>query len=136
MKPNPEKVDCISLLVCDDVYRDEITKKLILVGAFSCINAVRLPCQHPRISVHFTLTNARGKYDLALYIENEKSGTRVVELRGPLEINDPLLISDTNVELRNIVFHESGKYWVTVEADGAILAQRPFWVQVQTEVKP
>jgi hypothetical protein len=130
MKPNPERLTCVSIIVCDDVYRDEASKKLVIIGTFNRIQAISLPCLHPRMTVLFTLTNGKGDYDLALWIEHEKTGRRVAELRAPLRVDDPLAISDVNVELRNVVFTEPGKYWVAIEADGGVVQQRPFWVEL------
>ena len=129
MNPNPEKLTCVSMMICDSIYRDEQTKKLILVGTFNAITTRTLPCRHPRMSVIFTLTNGRGKYHLRLSIEHERSGHEVATLQGPLIVDDPLEVTDVNVELLDIEFTEEGKYWVVLSADGDILQQRPLWVK-------
>lgn len=131
MKPNPEKLTCISIIVCDEVYRDEATKKLVIIGTFNEIIAPAVPCQHPRMTVLFTLTNARGEYDLSLTIEHEKSGHQVIGFSGPMKVDEPLRISDINIELRDLVFPEVGKYWVIVKADGEIIQERPLGVRVR-----
>ena len=133
MKPNPEKLTCISVVICDDVYRDEVTKKLLVVGIFNAVNTRKLPCKQPKVHVLFTLTNCRGSHDLALYIEHERTGRKIVEISGPLKADNPLAMHDTNVELRDIVFPEAGKYWVVVQADGEIIQQRPFFVLLHEE---
>jgi len=133
MRTNPEKPTCVSILICDAVYRDETTKKLIVVGIFNRLTASEIPCRHPRMTVLFTITNARGEYKLVLTIEHEKTGQKVVEIGGPLKVDDPLMISDINMELRNLTFPEEGKYWVVLKADEEILQQRPFWVQLATQ---
>ncbi len=130
MEPNPEKLSCISIIICDEVYRDEVTKKLVIVGTFNRIATQGLPCQHPAMTVLFTLTNGRGKYDLSLSIEHEKTGATIAELRGPVEVTDPLMMSDVSVKLGNVTFPEAGKYWVTLKADEEIIQQRPFAIKL------
>ena len=79
----------------------------------------------PKLCVLFTLTNARGEYDLALAIENEATGESIVEIRGPLDADDPLGIADFHVELIDVGFPAAGKYWITVNIEGEIINQRP-----------
>ena len=131
MKVNPEKPDCLSIIICDDVYRDEHTKKMVVVGTFNNINTSTFPCRHPRLTVLFTLTNAVGDYSLSMRIEHEKTGRVIMEMEGPFHVDSPLMISDVNVQLGQLIFHEEGKHWVVLAADGAILAQRPFFVSLQ-----
>ncbi|MBI5762621.1 MAG: hypothetical protein HZA51_03760 [Planctomycetes bacterium] len=133
MNTNPEKLTCISIVVCDDVYRDEQTKKLIVVGVFNTINAPTMPCAHGKLVVLFTLTNGKGEYNLELAVEHEQSGTEIVRISGPLRADDPLAISDVNVTLANLVFEREGKYWVVLKADGAILQQRPLYIKHASE---
>ncbi|MCG3132641.1 MAG: hypothetical protein FLDDKLPJ_03504 [Phycisphaerae bacterium] len=129
MGANPEKLDCISIIICDDIYRDETTKRLVIVGTFNRINARSLPCRHPRMTVLFTITNGNGSYDLRVAIEHD-NGEQLLELGGPLRVENPLAISDINLLLENVMFTRDGKHWVVVRADGQILTQRPFWVSV------
>ena len=125
MARNPEELSCISIIVCDDIYRDEVSKKLIIVGTFNRITTPRFPCQHERMSVLLTLTNGRGKYDLSVAIEHEGTGEPVAEIRGPLTVQNPLGILDINMQLNKLQFPTAGKYWVTVKADEQIIGQRP-----------
>ena len=133
MTNSPEKLSCISIIVCDDVFRDETTKKLVVIGTFNRIWAKEIPCTHRRINVLFSVTNARGRYDLKVSVEHEKTGRKVIELGGPFEVKSPLDIYDINLVLENLVFCDEGKYWVEIKADGEIIQQRPFFVQKVVE---
>lgn len=135
MERNPEKLTCVSMVICDDIYRDEHTKKLIIVGAFNNISAPSMPCRHPRMHVLLTLTNGQGKYDVSLSIEHEETGHKVIEIRGPLKIENPLSIQDMNVILQDVGFQQEGKYWVVLRADEEIIQQRPFTVSKRSERK-
>jgi hypothetical protein len=136
MRPNPEKLTCVSIIVCDDVFRDEWTKKLVVVGTFNQITAKEFPCLHRQLHVLFTLTNGRGEYDLSLSIEHERTGKVVAEIRGPLVQESPLAMNDVNVQLGNLLFEEEGKYWVVLKADNAIIGQRPIVVRSRPDQGP
>lgn len=130
MAKNPEKLSCISIIVCDDVYRDERTKKMIIVGTFNQISTARLPSVHPSLNVLFSLTNGRGKYDVRVSVEHETTGEVAVEFGGSIEFNDPLAVNDVNIVLGNLMFKHAGKYWITLKSDGEILQMRPFFVNL------
>ena len=129
MGTTAELPECLSIIVCDDIYRDEETKKLVIVGTFNNIKAAEFPCRHGQLSVLFTLTNGRGAYDLALGIEHAESGCALIEMRGPLTLEDPLQIADFNVKLAGVEFPAPGKYWVCVRINGELVRQRPFLVR-------
>jgi len=120
---------CVSLLICDDVYRDARTGKQVIVGTFNHVRCPSLPHQHQRLWVVFTITDARGEINLSLKIEHEESEEELVKVQGPYHADDPLAIHDVNVELVGVEFHQEGKHWVKLESNGAILAQRPFMVR-------
>lgn len=121
------------MIVCDDIYRDRDTGKQIIVGTFNTINLPSLPATHPRLVVLFTLTDANGDYDLALKIEHERTGQRVIEIKGPLRVTDPLAICDFNVVLTGVTFRDAGKHWIILESAGEVLMQRPIIVRVSSE---
>jgi len=133
MAKNPEKLSCVSIIICDDIYRDEVSKKLVIVGTFNRVTAPSFPCKHGRMSVLLTLTNGRGEYDLSLAIENARTGELVAEVKGPLAVQDPLAISDINLQLHNLVFPTADKYWVMLKADEEIIGQRPFVLQANPD---
>ncbi len=135
MGPAAEKLSCISIVICDEIHRDERTKKLILVGTFNRIGTAALPCRHPRMNVLFSLTNGRGRYDLEVVVEHEESGKGIAEIRGPFQSDSPIKIHDVCLALQNMTFLEAGKYWVTVKANGELLQQRPFLVETAQEEK-
>ena len=125
---NPEKLSCISIILCDDVYRDERTKKLVIVGTFNTINVLQTPAMHPQLCVLFSLTNGNGDYDLTLAIEHERTGREILSMQGPLRLESPLAIADVDVRLNGLELPETGKYWVTLRCDGEVVQQRPFTV--------
>lgn len=131
MGRNPEQLTCVAMVVCDDVFRDQRTNKLILVGVFNNIDAYKLPTIHPRMSVLFTVTNGRGSYEASLSVEHEASGEKIAEMSGPMSIDSPLAIVDFDICLPRLRFDRDGKYWVVLRIDGEILQQRPFQVTLR-----
>ena len=129
MNPITEIPECLSMIICDDVYRDERTKKTVLVGAFSTINTPSFPCLHPRMVAFFTLTNGRGECELSLKVDHEQTGATLLEMKGPLNLTNPLDIVDFHVELVGLRFPGPGKYWILLAVDGEIIKQRPFLVR-------
>jgi hypothetical protein len=123
-----ERPTCISVVICDDIYRDEQTKKLIIVGTFNQISAPAVPARHARMCVLITLTGGRGEHEMTVAIEHAETGERSTEVSGPLELENPLLICDLNLTLNGAVFPAYGKYWLDVLVDGELIGQRPFQV--------
>lgn len=127
-----EQLTCISIILCDDVYRDELTKKMVIVGTFNNIFAAKLPVEHPKMCVLFTVTNGNGTYDVSLAIEHEASGREIVRVGGPIDVRNPLAIHDVNVDIRGVKLSEAGKYWIILRSGEAILQQRPFHVTIRS----
>ncbi len=128
MSESHELPECLSIVICDRIYRDEKTKNLILAGTFNTISLRSIPSLAPPMSVLFTLTQGRGNYDMALKIEHADSNEAILEMRGPLALTDPLQIADFHVDLAGIEFRSAGKYFVSIYIDGAPIKMRPFTV--------
>lgn len=119
---------CVSMLICDDVFRDARTGKQVIVGTFNQITCHSLPHKHPRLWIVFSITDSRATIDLSLSIEHEESGCSLVTVQGPYHSDNPLAIHDIDVELMGVEFQQTGKHWVMLRSGGAIICQRPFWV--------
>jgi hypothetical protein len=125
--PNPvPPITCVSIIICDDIFRDEKSHKIALWGTFNSIFTPSVPFTHPRMSLFLTITNGRGAKDVAVCIENARTGESVFEVRGPMRFTSPLDIVDLNLELHSITFPRFGKYWVAVKEEERVVAQRPF----------
>jgi hypothetical protein len=128
MSQKTAPIECLAILVCDDVYRDETTKKLIIVGTFNTIHSPNFPYRHDRLSILVTMTSGRGEYKMIVAIEHASNGAALTEVGGPIRFDNPLHIADVSVQLRNLEFPQPGKYWATLRIDGEIISQRPFMV--------
>lgn len=124
-----ETPTCVSIILCDDLYRVMDGAKLAIIGTFNAIKAPNFPAVHSRMWALFTVTNCRGEYDFSLTIENASTGLPLFEVRGPFRQNDPSQIADFHLCLQGVVFPEPGKYWLVLKSDGEIIGQRPLLVE-------
>jgi hypothetical protein len=121
-------ITCVSVIICDDIFKDQMSGKIAIWGSFNNIVTSKLPATHPRMSIFVTITNGRGQRNLAVCIENARTSESIVEISGPMQFRSPLDIIDLVIGLHRVNFSEYGKYWVAVKEDGRLLAQRPFMV--------
>jgi hypothetical protein len=123
------KPAAISLVLCDNIYRDS-SGKIALIGLFNAIKGVHFPLRQPKLSVYVSATEAypetRFKIDI---VHSEDDSKVVVQLNGPPPLQTtPLTVCDFNFELRNLVFPEPGLYFVRFWGNDYLMLQRPFHV--------
>jgi hypothetical protein len=133
MAKNIALIQCVSLVICDDVIRDQVTNKAAIWGSFNEIYTRKLPAVHPRLCVFATLTSGRGTRNVGVAIEKANTGKALIELVGPMQFKSPLDLVDIVVVLQRMPIAEYGKYWVMVKEGGVTIGQRPFFVK---KVKP
>ncbi len=124
-KPTPS---VLSINVCDSIIRDEITKKISLIGLFSVIRANSFPCTHPSLHVYVALTNGHGKYQTDLRFISLEDNKIIAGMRGPLEFPNPLQVVEINVCWQQLRFEKAGEYVVQVLCDNAPVGERKFIV--------
>lgn len=122
--PDVGKPICTSVLVCEQIYQDRQTGKLLLIGVFNRLAAASFP-HRQSLSVFFSLTNGRGKVGVDLQIERD-DGESLLTIHGEHNIPGPLTILDHSVQLNGVVFEQPGRYWATVWSEGELLNRRPF----------
>jgi hypothetical protein len=124
-KPTPS---VLSINVCDSIIRDEITKKVSLIGLFSTIRAKSFPCTHHSMHVYVALTNGHGKYQTEIRFINLSDNKPIVGMRGSLEFQSPLHVVELNVCWQQLRFEKPGEYIVQVLCDGTPVGERKFIV--------
>jgi len=124
-KPRPQ---CRAIVLCDVIYRDEVTKKLILVGTFHVINTLALPCTHPGMALYLTLNEGNGEYDFRIVFEHVETGQKILETRGPLRFENPNQLIEVNAPFAGISFVNSGRYDIQAWVDDHLIGQTSFWV--------
>lgn len=124
-KPTPS---VLSINICDNIIRDEITKKVSLIGLFSAIRANNFPCTHPSLHVHVALTNGHGKYQTDIRFINLSDDKPIAGMRGSLQFQNPLQVVELNVCWQQLRFEKPGEYVVQVLCDGVLVGERKFIV--------
>ncbi len=124
-KPEP----CVlSINVCDNVIRDEATKKVSLIGLFNTIKANSFPCKHPLMHVYVALTNGHGKCKTEIRFLSLKDNKPIAWMEGELDFQNPLQVAELNMCWQNLTFEKEGEYEVEVRCDGTRIQARKFMV--------
>jgi len=132
-KPKPI---VLSINICDTIIRDEVTKKVSLIGLFSAINAKTFPTVHPMFHVYVALTNGHGLYKTTLRIVGSSNGQSIFNMDGDLNIASPLQVVELNIGLQGLQFKDPGKYSVQVICNGEPIGMRDFMVVGPAQIPP
>ena len=129
VKPSP-----IALVVCDTIYQ-EPGGKLALVGLFNGVVATAIPARHARLAVFASATGVRPDSTAKIEIVHAEHEDRiVVAAEGPFPPEAGVVsVVDLSFIFNNLVFPETGIYYVRFWANGHLLLMRPFEVK---EAKP
>jgi hypothetical protein len=124
-KPTPSVV---SINVCDAIIRDELTKKVSLIGLFNTIRANNFPCKHPQLHVYIALTNGHGKYKTEVRFINAEQGKPIAGMKGEMEFKSPLQIVELNLCWQRLSFASEGEYIVEILCDDTLIGTRKIMV--------
>jgi hypothetical protein len=69
-----------SIIVCDNIYRDESTKKCVLSGTFSMIMSMRFPAAHGNCGIYVALTDVSEAGKVQVLFRNEQDHDIVIPL--------------------------------------------------------
>ena len=124
-KPNPI---LLSINICDLIVRDEITKKVSLIGLFNTIKAGVFPTQHNSFHVYVALTNGHGQYHTTLSIVDVTDNKPIMAIEGELNFLTPLQVLEINFGLQGLRFDKAGKYAFRVTCERMLVGERDFAV--------
>jgi len=126
-KPEPR---CRAVVLCDVIYRDESTKKLILVGTFHVVHTLTVPCVHPAMSLYLAMNEGSGQYGFRITVEHVDTQQKVFETKGLLNFTDPNQLIEMNAPLTGLQFMNEGRYDIQVWADDDMIGQTSFFVNL------
>jgi hypothetical protein len=127
----------LAMVICDLIIRDELTKKLTMVGVFSAIHGKQLPVVlGGGMHLYAALTDGRGEYDSALTIRHLESEKQIFQARGPFAFKHPQQVVEINMKLPKLVFPAWGRYEISLSADGEPLGSRTFVLRPIRAVPP
>ena len=133
-KPTPS---VLSINVCDAIIRDELSKKVSLIGLFSIIRANSFPCTHPSMHVYIALTNGHGKYQTEVRFVSLEESKPIMGMIGELNFQNPLQVVEMNLCWQRLNFEKPGEYEVEVLCDGDRVGARKFMVMgPQQQIPP
>lgn len=126
---------CISILLCERVYRIEGTPgNIIIVNGFHFISLPRFPCKFGPVTVLYTVTDGHGEYDMTLSLTHAASGREMGQWTGRQRMTDPLVVADVEMLLTGVSLPEPGKYLFDLKCNGELIASRPFYVNAAKRV--
>ena len=118
----------LSMVVCDQIIREEGTRKLSLLGLFNKIGSKKFPCVHPKMHIYIALTEYEGNANCELKF-SDNSGKALVRMSGPLDFPNKLAVVEMNFCINNIPLPTAGVYHFDFFVNGELIGHRKFEVQ-------
>lgn len=118
----------LSIDICDAIIRDEMTKKVSLIGLFSIIRANSFPCIHPLMHIYIALTNGHGKCKTEVRFARLDDDKPIAGMVGELQFQNPLQVVEINLCWQRLAFEKPGEYAVEVLCGGTEVGSRKFVV--------
>lgn len=127
----------LAIVICDLIIRDELTKKLTLVGVFSAVYGNKLPVVLAgSMHLYAALTDGRGEYKSRIVIRHLDSEAVIFQAEGPLVFQDPQQVVELNIKLPQVSFPQWGRYEISLYSEDQLLGSRTFTVRSSTENPP
>jgi len=115
----------LTLVVCDGAHRDPATGKWTLLGLFNSIRAPEFPVTHAHMVVYLALTEAAGKLTLRFQIvDSEESEDPIATVDAELQVDNPRVVADLVIPIREVTFPAAGEYRLQVFAARQFLLER------------
>jgi hypothetical protein len=117
------KPEALSILLCDGVALDPITRRKTLVGVYPHLVAEAFPCTLPRVWLYLPFTGAQGMLTILLRVLSP-SGEPLYEAVAEVTCGDPASNYEMTAPLANLTFAAPGVYVIEALADGVAFARR------------
>jgi hypothetical protein len=120
----------LTVLLCDEVYRDAATGKAFILGAFTEVRAKQFPAAHSKMVLYIELTGGRGSVELNLrLVDVNEEREPLFNETGKLPFVDPRSIMAISFELQNVVFPGPGEYRFQVYCNNEPIMERRLLVR-------
>lgn len=120
------ELDLTAIIICDDIIRDEGTRKITLVNCFNRVDSSAYPCTHPRLCVYVAVTNGRGDDAGVLKFINDEEQKEIVSVERMLKFEDPRTVAELVYTLRNIPLSCPGDYSFEFWCGEELVGRRSF----------
>jgi hypothetical protein len=117
----------LSFLACHDVYRDERTGAVILIGPTSHLPLTQFPT-HVRLSVYADFTGGHGRYEARVcLLDGSDDVVWGWTLPKPIEHTEPLLPHQVMFHDLKVAVPRLGRYRLVLLFNGTEVAHRGMW---------
>lgn len=120
---------CLSIIICDEIIRDEKTKKMSLIGLFNTIASKKFPFDHPCLHIYIALTDFEGKANGKIELIKQDDNKTIFKGIGSINSPNRLAVVDLNFEIFNIIFPSAGNYSFKFYINDEYLLQKRFIVK-------
>jgi hypothetical protein len=124
---------CLAILLCDDVMEDKRTNKKVIIGTFNVIGARKFPYRHPSMTLYFVLTDGRGempvRVEMIRDLRADQGGQRIFELSGNAKFENPLVVAELVLTIRDMHLPGPGIYTLRVLVNDAFIGERKIQVK-------
>lgn len=107
----------VAALVCDVAVKEPATGKSNLIGIFDKVFVLQFPAARP-MTVYLKLTDAEGRYEIAVRYVHLESGTAYVEARGEMLVDNRLASMDAHFDFGTLPLPQRGRYEFQVLVNG------------------
>jgi hypothetical protein len=118
---------CQAIVICDNIIREEHTRKLSLIGLFNSIGASIFPVRHSKMHIYIALTDYKGDAKGTLKFL-APDGEVLAELSGPLHFDNKLAVLELNFVINGMVFPKPGAYTIEFLVADQFVVSRDFQV--------
>lgn len=123
-----KKPTLLAMIICDQIIREEGTKKISLLGLFNRIHAKSFPCYHSKLHIYIALTDFEGQAECELKF-SESSGNEIIKLAGPIKFPDRLTVVEMEFCMNNLPIPKPGIYHFDFMINTEIIGHRKFKVE-------
>ncbi len=131
----PESCVCLAMVVADNIFREEGSRKVHIAGTFNRISASNFPVRHDSMSLYLAVTNLReGKHKAKLqlnYLEREEK--QLLRAEGPVVAKGPLDVAELSFCFRGLVFPKPGTVEIAFYLDDEFVQRRKLLVTQTSE---
>jgi hypothetical protein len=119
-----------AFVVCREIWELADTREHVLIGPFSRVTGAECPA-HVVASVYAHLTEARGRYELALQLVDDDGEVVWTWPRNALiEEHDPLMPHRVALRQVTVCFPQPGRFHLALLLNGITVAQQAVWARV------
>jgi hypothetical protein len=120
----------VSLLICDQVIDDRLTKKKSAIGLFNTVLVPSVPTRIHQLAVMATLTEISGRTPLQLRLVRDEDNSVLMQTRGHVEAPNPLAMVDLVFAMQGVPIARAGQYAFELLSESDLLGRRRFQVVV------